>query len=148
MLVDEKTMLLIWLGVVILTLIIEILTQGLTTIWFSIGAAVAAVMTVWDISIWWQIGAFVTVSVVVMLLVRPLAKRWMKTSITPTNVDQMLQEEAVVIEEINNAANTGRVRLRDVDWVARADDESVIPIDTMVNILRIDGVKLIVKKKV
>ena len=135
--VDEKTMLLIWLGVVIVTLIIEIITQGLTTIWFSIGAAVAAVTTVWDISLWWQIGVFVVVSVIVMLLVRPIAKRWMKTSITPTNVDQMLHEEAIVIEEINNSANTGRVRLRDVDWVARTDDETVIHVNTIVSILRI-----------
>ncbi|MBO4394858.1 MAG: NfeD family protein [Eubacterium sp.] len=147
MLVDEKTMLLIWLGIVILTLIIEIITQGLTTIWFSIGATVAAVMTVWDVSIWWQIGVFVVVSVIVMLLVRPIAKRWMSKAITPTNVDQLLHEEALVIEEINNSANTGRVRLRDVDWVARADDEAVIPVNAVVSILRIDGVKLIVKKK-
>ena len=148
MLIDSKTMLIIWLAVIILTLVIEILTQGLTTIWFSVGAAVAAVVAVCDFELWWQIGAFVAVSIGVMLLVRPVAKRWMANSITPTNVDQLLREEAHVIEEISNRENTGRVRLRDVDWVARAEtDDIVIPADRTVSIVRIEGVKLIVKEK-
>ena len=146
MIIDMKTMLIFWLVVVILTLVIEIITQGLTTIWFSVGAAVAAITTVWELSIWLQIGVFVIVSVLVMLLVRPIAKRWMSVGLTPTNVDQLLREEAKVIEEINNAADTGRVRVRDVDWVARTEDGGItIPVDQTVRILRIEGVKLIVE---
>ena len=143
---SNSTMLAIWLGIVIVTLVIEIITQGLTTIWFSIGAAVAAVSTLWDPPIWVQIVIFCVLSVVIMLLARPFAKRMMQSNITPTNIDRLISEKAVVIKEINNKKGTGQVSVRDLEWLARSEDDSVIEKGETVTILRIEGVKLIVKK--
>ena len=143
----EQTMLAIWLGIVIVTLIIEIITQGLTTIWFSIGAAVTAITTIWGPPIWVQILIFCVVSVVVMLLARPFAKKMMTGTVTPTNIDRLLGEEATVLTEINNEKKKGQVSVRDLEWLARSEDGEVIPEGSVVTILRIEGVKLIVKKK-
>ena len=146
MYIDKTEMLLIWMAVIIITLIIEIITQGLTTIWFSIGGAVAAITNVWDVPLWIQIAVFCGVSILFMLLARPFAHRMLRNTITPTNLDQLLQEQAVVIEEIDRKKETGRVRLRDVEWIARSENDTPIPVGEHVDIVKIDGVKLIVRE--
>ena len=147
MYIDQTTMLFIWLGIIIITLVIEIITQGLTTIWFSIGAAVAAIVNNWAPPLWVQIAVFCVVSIAFMLLARPFAQRMMRNTITPTNIDQLLQEEGLVIETIDNDNQTGHIRLRDVEWIAKSEDGSVISEGEMVRIKKIDGVKLIVTKR-
>ncbi|MBO6107903.1 MAG: NfeD family protein [Eubacterium sp.] len=144
---NMDTMLFIWLGIVIVTLVIEIITQGLTTIWFSIGGAVSALLTIWDVPVWIQIAVFAGVSILIMLLVRPVAKRIMSPSITPTNIDQLIREEGFVLEEIDNSRETGKVRLRGIEWMARSADGEIIPAGVNVSIKSIEGVKLIVKGK-
>ena len=147
MYIDQTTMLFVWLGIIILTLLIEIITQGLTTIWFSIGAAVAAIVNNWAPPLWIQIAVFCIVSILFMLLARPFAQRMMRNVITPTNIDQLLQEEGIVVETTNNESGTGHIRLRDIEWIARSEDGSVIPEGDRVQILRIDGVTLTVTRK-
>lgn len=144
--INMTTMLLIWLAVIIVTLVVEVITQGLTTIWFSIGAAVAAVTTVWNLNVWLQIVIFAAVSLIVMLLVRPMAKKMLMDRITPTNMDMLLKEQALVIESIDNDAGTGKVKVRDIEWTARTESGERIEAGEMVEIQRIDGVKLIVKR--
>ena len=144
--INMPTMLLIWLAVIIVTLVVEVITQGLTTIWFSIGAAVAAVTTVLNLNVWLQIVIFAAVSLIVMLLVRPMAKRMLMDRITPTNMDMLLKEQALVIENIDNDAGTGKVKVRDIEWTARTESGERIEAGKMVEIQRIDGVKLIVKR--
>ena len=144
--INMTTMLLIWLAVIIVTLVVEVITQGLTTIWFSIGAAVAAVTTVWNLNAWLQIVIFAAVSLIVMLLVRPMAKKMLMDRITPTNMDMLLKEQALVIESIDNDAGTGKVKVRDIEWTARTESGERIEAGEMVEIQRIDGVKLIVKR--
>ena len=144
--INMTTMLLIWLAVIIVTLVVEVITQGLTTIWFSIGAAVAAVTTVLNLNVWLQIVIFAAVSLIVMLLVRPMAKRMLMDRITPTNMEMLLKEQALVIENIDNDAGTGKVKVRDIEWTARTESGERIEAGKMVEIQRIDGVKLIVKR--
>ena len=139
-------MMLIWLVVIIVTLIIEIITQGLTTIWFSIGAAAAAIANNWEPPLWIQIAVFCVVSIVFMLLARPFAQRMMRNTLTPTNIDKLLQEEGVVVEEINSEKQTGHIRLRDVEWIAISEDGGIIPVGERVAIRRIEGVKLYVAR--
>lgn len=147
MYIDKTTMMFIWLTVIVVTLIIEIITQGLTTIWFSIGAAAAAIANNWEPPLWIQIAIFCVVSILFMLLARPFAQRMMRNTITPTNIDQLLHEEGVVVEEINAEKQTGHIRLRDVEWIAISDDGEVIPVGEQVAIRRIEGVKLYVTRK-
>ena len=147
MYIDQTTMFFVWISVIIVTLVIEIITQGLTTIWFSIGAAVAAIVNNWAPPLWIQIAVFCFVSIVFMLLARPFAQRMLRNTITPTNLDQLLQEEGLVIETIDNQKQTGHIRLRDVEWIARSEDGTVIPEGETVRIRQIDGVTLTVCQK-
>ena len=139
---------LLWLIVLAVLLIIEAITVGLTTIWFAGGALIAAVLSWMGMGIAVQWGAFLLISLVLLIFTRPLAVRYMNRGMTKTNVDSLIGEKAVVIQEINNLAQTGQVRINDIEWMARTvSDEELIPANTVVEIEAVRGVKLIVKKQ-
>ena len=94
-----------------------------------------------------QLLLFFGVSVVLLIFTRPLAVRYMNKGVEKTNAESLLGKRAVVIQPINNLAQTGQVRINDIEWTARSADESVeIPAGAVVEIKEIRGVKLIVKE--
>jgi membrane protein implicated in regulation of membrane protease activity len=136
---------LIWLGLAAVLLIIEALTAGLTTIWFAGGALVAAVTAYLGVGTGVQLLLFLCVSLLLLIFTRPLAMRFMDKGITKTNVNSLIGTRAVVTKEINNLAQTGQVRINDIEWTARSSSEKVIiPEKTIVEIEAVNGVKLIV----
>lgn len=141
----ELTMI-IWLVIVAVMLIIEIFTMGLTTIWFSIGALASAVATALGAPLLVQVLLFIVVSLLVMFLVRPFAMRVVNRERVKTNLDAVIGERAVVREMIDNQNEQGKVIFRGVDWMARSIDDTLIPEGEAVQIEKISGVKLVVKK--
>ena len=135
-----------WLVVVAVMLVIEIFTMGLTTIWFSLGAVAAAIAAALGASLWVQILLFSVVSVLIMLLVRPFAMKVMDKSRTKTNIEEVIGEQAEVIEDIDNQRERGKVRYRGVEWMARSVDGNKIAVGEMVRVESVAGVKLIVRK--
>ena len=138
----------VWLLIVAIMLIIEIFTMGLTTIWFSFGAVVAAVASGFAAPLWLQIVLFCVVSVGVMILVRPYAIKIQNKNQVKTNIDEYIGQEAVVIAEINNQMGTGKVRYRGIEWTARSTTDEIIPVDEVVVIEQVSGVKLMVTGKI
>ena len=137
-----------WLAVLIVLLLVEIATLGLTTIWFAGGALVACVAALLHASIWVQIVLFLVVSVILLLFTRPVAVRYMNRNRTKTNVDSMAGKEAVVTEDIDNLKAQGVVQVNGLEWTARAENnQDVIPKGSVVEVTRVDGVKLIVRKR-
>lgn len=137
-----------WLAVLIVLLLVEIATLGLTTIWFAGGALVACVAALLHASIWVQIVLFLVVSVLLLLFTRPVAVRYMNRNRTKTNVDSMAGKEAVVTEDIDNLKAQGVVQVNGLEWTARAENnQDVIPKGSVVEVTRVDGVKLIVRKR-
>lgn len=137
-----------WLGTVIVLILIEIATLGLTTIWFAGGALAACIAAVFHANLLVQIILFLVVSVVLLLFTRPVAVRFLNKNRTKTNVESLLGTDAVVTQEIQNLKSQGQVQVNGLEWMARSvDDKETIPKDTVVRIERIDGVKLIVKRK-
>ena len=137
-----------WLAIVIVLLVIEIATLGLTTIWFAGGALVACVAALLHANIWVQIVLFLVVSVLLLFFTRPLAVRYMNKDRTKTNVDSMVGKEAVVTEAIDNLKAQGVVQVNGLEWTARSEEsQEVIPKGAIVEVGRVDGVKLIVRKK-
>lgn len=137
-----------WLAVLIVLLLVEIATLGLTTIWFAGGALVACVAALLHASIWVQIVLFLVVSVLLLLFTRPVAVRYMNKNRTKTNVDSMAGKEAVVTEDIDNLKAQGVVQVNGLEWTARAgNNQDVIPKGSVVEVTRVDGVKLIVRKR-
>ena len=117
---------LIWLGILALLLVVEAITAGLTTIWFAGGALVAAIACYAGANLTVQILLFLCVSLVLLIFTRPLAMKYFNKETIQTNANSLIGKKAVVIQEIDNLAQTGQVRINDIEWTARsADDEKI-----------------------
>ena len=137
-----------WLIALIVFLVIEAVTLGLATIWFAGGALVALIAAMCGAGLGIQVASFLVVSLVLLIFTRPFAVRFLSKDTLKTNVDRVIGMEGVVTEEISNLAGTGKVSLGGNIWTARTENEGgTIPVDAVVAVLRVEGVKLIVKVK-
>ena len=137
-----------WLIAMVVLLVIEAVVPGLISIWFALGALAALISALFHAPIWLQIVWFVAVSVIALVLTRPLVRKYVNGRITPTNADMVIGKDAVVTEAIDNLHARGAVLLDGKTWTARMDreDETAKTGET-VRVLRIEGVKLIVEKR-
>lgn len=137
-----------WLAFFIILLVIEILTLGLTTIWFAGGALVAFIACLLGAGLGLQIALFAVVSVVLLFFTRPLALKYLNKRTTKTNVESLIGKTAKVTVPIDNYQGVGAAMLNGLEWTARSvKDEETIAAGTLVTVVEISGVKLIVKKK-
>lgn len=137
-----------WLVVMAVLLVIEIITMGLTTIWFAAGALVAVIAALLHAPISVQFVLFAVVSVVLFFFTRPVAEKYLNNSRAKTNINSIIGEEAKVTEEIDNFNQKGAVVVKGLEWTARsADENEVIPAGSKVRVKEISGVKLIVEKQ-
>ena len=82
------------------------------------------------------------------MFTRPFALKYINKDRVKTNVDELAGKLAVVTEEIDNLRASGKVQLKGMEWTARAGEkETVIPKGETVEVLSVEGVKLIVKRK-
>lgn len=140
------TAVLIWLTVAIIALVIEAISLGLTSVWFTGGGLAAAIAAGLGAGVYLQIVIFIAVSVGLVLMLRPLAKKRIISGSEPTNLDSLIGRKEIVIEEIDNIEKTGRIRINDVEWRASSEDGSVINKGSLVEVVRIAGTKLIVRR--
>ncbi|MBQ9715054.1 MAG: NfeD family protein [Clostridia bacterium] len=138
----------IWLGVVIVFVATELATTQLTTIWFAGGALVAFALSFFDgINIWVQLVVFVLVSVILLIFTRPALIRLVEKNKVKTNVETVPGKIALVSEQIDNLQSKGAVDIAGITWTARAQqDDEIIAVGEKVVVLRVEGVKVIVKK--
>ena len=135
----------IWLMLLVALVAGEAITVGLTFIWFAAGALGGLLVSVLGGAVWLQVVVFLIVSAVTLVLVRPAAAKLLTPGISPTNADRVLSQIALVTEEIDNIAETGQVKLFGQVWTARSDSDEIIPVQSRVRILRIEGVKVFVR---
>lgn len=138
------SMSLFWLIAMVLFGVLEAVTVGLTSIWFALGALGALAAAAASAPVIVQIVVFLGVSFLTLLLVRPLAQRFVNDRKVATNADRVIGREAVVTEDIDNIQGKGRVSISGADWTARTEDDRTIPAGSKVQVLRIEGVKVIV----
>lgn len=137
-----------WLIALIVLLAVEIATMGLTTIWFAGGALVALIAALLGANIVVQVILFVAVSLILLIFTRPVAVKYLNNNAVKTNAEGLIGRTAKVIYTIDNVNSTGYASVDGQEWTARSEDNGVvIPEGTLVTIVRIEGVKLIVKKK-
>ena len=134
-----------WFMIAVILVVIEIATLGVTTIWFAIGAAIAGFLNLAGLPLSVQVGAFVIVSLILLLLTRPLAVKYLNSRVHKTNADSLVGETCLTTEAIDNIKGQGQVTVRGLEWTARSKDGRPIAKDTRVKILAIQGVKLIVE---
>jgi len=141
----EEYMIVVWFVVIILAAVIEMNTMDLSSIWFSAGALFAFIFALLD-AVWIiQLIVFFVVSVSLLILVRPVVRRYLKTNVISTNSDRLVGKVAVCTKEIKHGER-GEVKIDGKFWLAVATGEEDVVVDEKVEVLAIEGVKLIVDK--
>lgn len=136
----------VWLALVIIFFIAEIITMGLTSIWFAAGALLAGISAMLGAPIWVQCLIFIVVTAVTLACTRKFAKRFIDNKLEKTNAEELIGKTSVVIETVDNAKATGKIKIRDIEWSARSLNETQeIKEGTKVIIREIRGVKCIVE---
>lgn len=142
----EFSMTAVWLVAMIVLLIIEGIVPGLVSIWFAIGAFAAMISAILGAPLWLQVLWFFALSILTLCLTRPFAKKYVNSRATPTNADMLIGKECVVTEEIDNVLGTGAVTVGGKVWTARTEEpDGKAETGKVMTVVRIDGVKLIVK---
>ncbi|HIW84529.1 MAG TPA: NfeD family protein [Candidatus Dorea gallistercoris] len=136
-----------WLAIFVILLIIEIITMGLTTIWFALGALAAFLAGIFGFGTAAQIGVFLVVSVILLILTRPIAVKYFNKDREKTNVESLIGQHGLVLEEVDTLKATGLVEVNGQEWSAKTDEpDGNIPKNAVVVVNGIQGVKLIVRE--
>ncbi len=139
---------LVWVILLVLFVVIEVLTMGLTTIWFAGGALVAAITAALRLPSYIQIATFIVVSFVLIIFTRPIAVRYFNKDRVKTNAESIVGKKAIVTGAIDNIKASGQVTVAGMEWSARSiSDDITIEEGKVVTVVAISGVKLIVEER-
>lgn len=134
-----------WLLAAAVFLVAEVLTLGLTSIWFAGGAIVGALLAALKFPFFVQIIGFAVASAILLLVTRPLASKYLNSRTIRTNAESLIGSTCIVTEPIDNLKATGQVSIQGQIWTARStSDDMLIDKDAKVRVESISGVKLIV----
>ena len=138
----------LWLAVIIAAIIVKAVTSQLVSIWFVGGGIAALIASIFDAPFWLQLTSFVVITGILLVATRPMVNKMLAFKKESTNADRYVGKEGIVIEQIDNTAAQGQVKVLGNIWTARSADGSVIPVGANVTVLRIEGVKLLVELKI
>lgn len=138
----------VWLILMIVFLVIEIITVGLTSIWMAGGSLAAFVVYKLGGELLVQMIVFLVVSVILMICTRPFAKKYINSNRTKTNYEEVIGKLVKVTERIDNLNGTGTAVVNGQEWTARANDpEELFEPNAIVRVVKVEGVKLIVERE-
>lgn len=147
MVMQDSYITIAWLGLLIILLIIEIITVGLTSIWAAGGALAALILNILGLSLVWQIVAFFVVTFVLLIFTRPFAVRFINTQREKTNYEGIIGKTIRIAERVDNIRQTGMAVVNGQEWTVRAqEDQEILEPETLAKVVDISGVKLIVRK--
>ncbi len=137
-----------WLAAAVFFGVVEAATVCLVSIWFIGGSIAAFIAALFGASILVQTIIFIVASGALLLLMRPLLRKHLMPKHTATNADRLIGQEALVTEEVNNLTETGAIKINGVLWTAKSQSGEIIPVGTLVKVLRIEGAKVYVESAV
>lgn len=135
-----------WTIALVFFVILEAATVGVVSIWFAGGAAGALVCAALGMPFGVQALVFLLLSVVLLLLMRPMVRRLVEPRRVPTNADRAIGQEALVTETIDRLHNRGAVKLGGIEWSARTEGDGIIERGSLVRVLRIEGAYVCVEQ--
>ena len=132
----------IWLVVVFLLTIVEIATINLVSIWFVISGILALIVSLFTTNFYIQFGVFVVAGIILLLLTKPVLVKLSNAKEEKLNLERIPGMEGIVTEEIKKG-RIGAVKVDGKLWSATADED--ILVDNLIKVIKIDGIKLVVK---
>ena len=135
----------IWFCLMVVFLIVEAACPiHLVSIWFAAGSLMAMVVSFLGGPLWLQIAVFLVVSCLLLALLWPFIKKFLRPKLEKTNVDAVIGTKGVVTVTIDNTAAAGQIKLGAMEWTARSTSGAVIEKGAVVRVDRIEGVKVFV----
>lgn len=141
----SQIMMFFWIVVIVAAFIIEINTLDLVSIWFSLGAIAAFVAALLGLTEMVQMWIFIFTTVILLVLTRPLAKKYMIKNTVKTNADRLVGKTAKVTKALL-PGERGEVKIEGKYWLAFSDQEISFEVNEKVEVLAIEGVKLLIGK--
>ena len=136
----------IWLLLAGLFFIGEMITVGFLIFWLGIGALLAMIVSFFTTNIIIQTAVFVISSIILILATKPFVKKFVDVKKTNTNVFSIIGKKALVIKELDPINAKGQIKVNSEIWSAESENGEKIGEGSEVEIIRINGVKAIVKK--
>lgn len=135
-----------WIIVAIIFAVIEGITCSMVTIMFTIGAVPSVFVALFDGSIVIQIVVFLVVSLLLLIFARPIFVKKLNVGKEKNVTEQLEGKLAIVTEEIA-PFKSGLVKVGGIIWTAIGIDNNYsAAVGEQVEIVRVEGVKLIVTK--
>lgn len=141
--INEILMIVIWSVILIGTIVVELETSDLVTIWFSVGAVAALISAAIGLEIVYQFAIFIATSFVLLVITRPMTKRFMDKEVVKTNADRLVGMHGVVVTTIPFDGK-GEVKIDSQIWTAFTSRKDPISEGTRIVVLDIVGNKLLV----
>ena len=140
------SMTLLWLAIVVISVAIEAVTVGLTSIWVAGGALVAMILGMLGLGTFWQLAAFFIVTFVLIFFTRPVAIKHLNSKRVKTNYENVIGKKICIKERVDNIRQTGSAVVSGQEWTVRSSDDNVaFETGQMAEVIRVSGVKLIIK---
>lgn len=137
----------IWLIIAGVFTILEIFTEGFLVLWLGVAALLSMAFSIFFPEMFTTQVIIWCVSSVLLILCTKKFTDKIKPKVTPTNVYSVIGKRAIVTQEVNTYKASGQVKIDGDVWSAKTEDsEEIIPVDTHVEILRVEGVKVVIKK--
>ena len=132
-----------WFAIFVVLIVIELLTVNLVTIWFALGAVAAITISIFNDSLILQLIGFIVVSVLSLIMSKPLIMHFRVRKITPTNLDRVVGERGEVVKKIFSD-KSGEVKVLGNIWTASST--KTFEVGDKIKVKKIEGVKLIVEE--
>jgi membrane protein implicated in regulation of membrane protease activity len=126
--------------------LIEIITLGITTIWFAGGALAAFILSLFYDNLLFEVLLFLAVSMALLYFTRPVVLKYLKPQKAKTDYEDVIGKEALVITAVDNTNISGQVDVDGQKWPARSLEDAAIEKGTLVRVQGISGAKLIVAR--
>ena len=147
MAIQDSYITIAWLVLLIILLVVEIITVGLTSIWAAGGALIALILNVLELPLIVQIIAFFAVTFLLLFFTRPFAVKCINSRREKTNYEGIIGKTIRIAETVDNMNQRGMAVVNGQEWTVRSEkDEEILEAGTIAKVVNISGVKLIVRR--
>ena len=135
----------IWAVVFIATVIFEVTTVELISIWFALGSLIAFILALCGVNTTIQIVVFAAIAILLFIFFRPICMKLLQNSDEKTNVDSMVGSVHELLKEVN-AKELGEIKVNGVVWRVLSKNNETIEAGSNVKIVEVHGNKFVVEK--